>query len=96
MSLGEELSRVERERIIAALEPPLSGNLLYAHEQVFSSPAIGQMRDFIPDVDGPDDFIDSASGAILAQPVRIGRGAYPNQRKSSFCGQQQYEATVLY
>lgn len=84
------------ERIIAALEPPLSGNLLYAHEQVFSSPAIGQMRDFIPDVDGPDDFIDSASGAILAQPVRIGRGAYPAQRKSSFGGQQQYEATVLY
>lgn len=85
----------KEERIIAAIEPPLSGNLLYAHEQVFNSPATAQMRDFVPGIDGDDDFIDSASGAILAQPVRIGRAMH-GKRKSSFGAASQYEAATLF
>ena len=62
-------------RILAALETPLSGGILWAHERVANGPAFPQMRDWIPGVKNqPDDYLDSCSGAILCTPVRIGTG----------------------
>lgn len=64
----------KRKRILDAFEAPLSGRFLWAHADVASGPAFAQMRDFNPAVrEQPDDYIDSAAGAISATPVRIGR-----------------------
>jgi hypothetical protein len=58
--------------ILDALEPPLSGMFLHAHESVIDAVS-GEMRDWDPTVkDQPDDYINSAAGAIAHTPVRIG------------------------
>lgn len=61
-------------RILEGFEAPLQTNHLWAHVDVINSPAYEQMRDFDPkSKDQDDDYIDSASGAILQTPVRIGK-----------------------
>jgi len=63
------------ERILSAFETPLSGGIMWAHARVAEGPAYAQMRDWVPGVKNqPDDYLDSASGAILCTPVRIGTG----------------------
>lgn len=62
-------------RILDALEAPLSGSFLYAHQSVMQGPVPQQMRDWDAQVtDQPDDYLDAAAGAISATPVRIGSG----------------------
>lgn len=64
----------KNDRILGQIEPPLSGGLLYAHEEVVKSGAFEQMREWIPAIkDQPDDYLDSLAGAMATQPVRIGR-----------------------
>jgi hypothetical protein len=59
--------------ILDALEPPLSGMFLHAHESVIDA-VKGEMNDWDPTVkEGqPDDYLNSAAGAIAHTPVRIG------------------------
>ena len=58
--------------ILDALEPPLSGMFLHAHESVIDA-VQGEMRDWDPTVkDQPDDYLNSGAGAIAHTPVRIG------------------------
>lgn len=60
--------------ILDALEPPLSGQFLWAHESVWATKQIDQMRDWIPGVEGQaDDFIDALAGAVKQTPIRIGK-----------------------
>jgi len=63
----------KNKRILAAFEPPLRSGYLHAHVSVIER--VGdQMRDWNPALtDQPDDYLDAAAGAILAEPVRIGR-----------------------
>lgn len=62
----------KNSRILAAIEPPLSSNVLWAHLRVMDGPASQQMRDWNPAVkEQPDDYIDSAAGALLQAPHRI-------------------------
>jgi hypothetical protein len=64
----------KQQRILDAFEPPLSSGFLWAHVSVLDGPAAQQMADFDPEQKNqPDDYIDSAAGAIAATPVRIGR-----------------------
>lgn len=64
----------KQQRILDAFEPPLSSGFLWAHVSVLDGPAAQQMADFDPlQKNAPDDYIDSAAGAIAATPVRIGR-----------------------
>jgi hypothetical protein len=74
-AVGEVVTTVDkRKRILDALEPPLSGHFLWAHTSVIDGPVWDQMKDFNPAVrEQPDDYLDSASGAITATPVRIGK-----------------------
>lgn len=65
------------DRILGAIEPPLSARMLYVHESI-NPAALKQMRDYIPGADQHDDFLDSLSGAILQAPVRL--KATPEQR----------------
>lgn len=76
-SVGEEFAAADkRKRILDAFEPPMSARFLWAHTSVVDGPAWDQMKDFNPGVrDQPDDYLDSAAGAISATPVRIGKTA---------------------
>ena len=60
--------------ILEALEPPLSGQFLWAHVGLWETPLPNQMRDWIPGVEGQaDDYIDSGAGAVKQTPIRIGK-----------------------
>jgi len=60
--------------ILDALEAPLSGQFLWAHESLWETKMPDQMRDWIPGVaDQPDDYLDAAAGAIKQTPIRIGK-----------------------
>lgn len=75
MSVTPDHSKENKQkRILDAFEAPLSSEFLWAHTSVIEGPAYDQMMEFNPDkTDQPDDYIDSAAGAIAATPVRIGR-----------------------
>tara|TARA_R110000868_G_scaffold197434_7_gene443597 strand:+ start:3884 stop:5470 length:1587 start_codon:yes stop_codon:yes gene_type:complete len=63
----------KNKRIINAIEAPLSGGFLYAHESIMNGEAYTQMRDWNPMVtDQNDDYLDSLAGAILSSPIRLG------------------------
>lgn len=65
------------KKILDGLEGPLSAGMLWAHLGIWDTPAIAQMRDWIPGLNihkgQPDDYIDAAASAILQTPVRIGK-----------------------
>jgi len=64
-------------RILGALEAPLRSGYLWAHVSVLEV-VEHQMRDWNPAVrDQPDDHLDAGAGAILAEPVRIGKRVTP-------------------
>jgi hypothetical protein len=64
----------KQKRILDAFEPPLSSGFLWAHTSVLDGPAYTEMQAFNPAIkDQPDDYVDSAAGAIADTPVRIGR-----------------------
>lgn len=85
-------------RILDALEAPLSSGFLWAHRQVFDSGATAQMRQWDPSVkEQPDDYLDSAAGAVLMTPVRVARvvgtaAELPHWKR----GTEQYEVAVDY
>lgn len=64
----------KQARILDAFEPPLSSRFLWAHTSVLEGPVWDQMKDFNPALKNqPDDYLDSAAGAIATTPVRIGK-----------------------
>jgi hypothetical protein len=64
----------KQKRILDAFEPPLSSGFLWAHTSVLDGPAYPQMKEFNPAIkEQPDDYVDSAAGAIADTPVRIGK-----------------------
>lgn len=64
----------KQKRILDAFEPPLSSGFLWAHTSVLDGPAFAEMQGFNPALkDQPDDYVDSAAGAIADTPVRIGK-----------------------
>lgn len=72
----------KNERIIGAIETPLSGQLLWAHTSVIDGPLFGQMRDWKAKIKKqPDDYLDSLASAILSAPVKL--RAIIGQSKSS-------------
>lgn len=72
--VGEDAVRSNKNAdILAALEPPLTSGYLWAHVSVIDT-IERQMRDWNPAVtEQPDDHLDCAARAILAEPVRIGK-----------------------
>jgi hypothetical protein len=64
----------KNERILAGLEGPLLSGVMWAHRSVVEGPAAAQMRQWNAKIaDQPDDYLDSAAGALLEAPVRIGQ-----------------------
>lgn len=74
-SVSEEVTKTNKDKdILDGLEGPLSAGVMWAHESLWQTPAIEQMRDWIPGVPNQaDDYIDGAAKAILKAPVRIGK-----------------------
>jgi hypothetical protein len=74
IAVSEDVSRASKNtRILEAFEPALLSSLLWAHTSVIET-VEDQMRDFNPaSKNQPDDYLDSAAGAIAATPVRITR-----------------------
>lgn len=73
--VNEHVTTQNKDRkILDGLEGPLSAGALWGHVSLWETPAINQMRDWIPGVPGqPDDYIDAGASAILCTPVRIGK-----------------------
>ncbi len=67
--------RPKDERILEAFDAPLAAGLLSAHESVFETPFLRELREWRPGGGGPDDGLDAAAGALLAEPVRLGARA---------------------
>lgn len=73
VAVDDQFTRQQkREKIIEAFETPLSAGILFAHESVFNTPFLSQLRDYNNHYKGKDDFIDAAASAIKREPVRIG------------------------
>jgi len=70
----DHTSENKQKRILDGFEAPLSSGFLWAHVSVLDGPAHSQMMQFNPLLTNqPDDYLDSASGAISDTPVRVGR-----------------------
>lgn len=64
--------RAKSERILSAFDPLLAARRLHAHDSVFRTPFSREMAEWRPEAKGArDDALDAASGAILAEPVRL-------------------------
>jgi hypothetical protein len=64
--------RAKAERILSAFDPLLAARRLCAHDSVFRTPFAREMAEWRPEARGArDDALDAASGAILAEPVRL-------------------------
>lgn len=63
----------KQRRILAAFEPAISSARLWVHRSVWKTVA-AQFRGFDPSqTNQEDDYLDAAAGAIMAEPVRIGK-----------------------
>lgn len=69
----------KQQRILDGIEGPLTSGVLWAHTRVLDGPLYEQMREFNPMLTTQDDdFLDSGSGAIREQPVKIGNVQHDN------------------
>jgi hypothetical protein len=76
-------SKAKEDRILGALEPALAARRLHAHDSVFRTPFPGEMAEWRPGAHGArDDALDAVAGCLLAEPVRLVRGARPPPRPS--------------
>ncbi len=72
--IGIPNSRPKHERILEAFDAPLAANALWAHASVFKSPFLRELREWRPENrNGPDDGLDAAACALLAEPERVRR-----------------------
>lgn len=69
----------KQQRILDGLEGPITSGFLWAHTRVLDGPMYEQMREFNPALTTQeDDYLDSGSGAILEQPVKIAQVQHDN------------------
>ena len=87
--------RPKQERILEAFDAPLAAGVLSAHASVFETPFLRELRTWRPGGRGPDDGLDAAAGALLAEPYRLSpagsaprndwrRGGRPGRARSNF------------
>ena len=78
----EQFSHTNKEqRILDAFDPLLAAGALRAHESVWRTPFIEEMREWRPARRCRDDGLDAVSGCLLAEPVRLRRFT-PAMRRS--------------
>lgn len=90
-------TRAKDDRIIAALEPVLAARRLFAHESVFATRLVQEMRDFRPGAKGQrDDGLDALAGCLLAEPLRLAPRAMASRRAEWRPGAGVYEAAARF
>jgi len=73
--------RPKAERILDAFDAPLAAGALHAHEAVWDTPFIQEMREWRPDASGArDDGLDAVAGCLAMEPVRLPRVPAPAGR----------------
>ncbi|CAA7612774.1 phage terminase large subunit [Magnetospirillum sp. SS-4] len=65
--------RAKDQRIVDAFDAVLAAGALHAHRGVWTTPFIGEMREWRPGGKGRDDGLDAVAGCLLSQPVRLSR-----------------------
>ena len=68
---GLPSTRAKDLRILDAFDARLAATRLYAHERVFSSPFIMEMREWRPAINARDDGLDAVAGCLLSEPVLL-------------------------
>jgi hypothetical protein len=66
-------TRNKNLRIIDAFDAVLAAGRLSAHQSVWSTPFITEMREWSPGSRGRDDGLDAVAGCLLSEPVRISK-----------------------
>jgi hypothetical protein len=69
----ETATRNKDSRILEAFDPVLAAGALHAHESVWRTPFVQEMREWRPGANGRDDGLDAVAGCLLSTPVRLGR-----------------------
>jgi hypothetical protein len=68
----EHVSHRNKElRIIDAFDAILAAGRLWAHDQVWATPFIEEMREWRPGTNARDDGLDAVAGCLLSEPVRL-------------------------
>ncbi|MDO8608508.1 MAG: phage terminase large subunit [Phaeospirillum sp.] len=65
--------RAKDQRIVDAFDAVLAAGALHAHRSVWTTPFIGEMREWRPGGKCRDDGLDAVAGCLLSQPVRLSR-----------------------
>jgi hypothetical protein len=65
--------RAKDQRIVDAFDAVLAAGALRAHRSVWTTPFIGEMREWRPGGKCRDDGLDAVAGCLLSQPVRLSR-----------------------
>lgn len=95
--LDKPSTRNKDERILAALEPVLAARSLHAHETVFATPLIQEMRDWRAGTRGlRDDGLDALAGCLLAEPLRLPRHFGAQVRPAWRPGAIAYDAATAF
>jgi hypothetical protein len=66
-------SRSKEARILDAFDAVLAAGRLWAHQSVWRTPFIEEMREWRPGGRGRDDGLDAVAGCLLSEPVRLPR-----------------------
>ena len=73
----ERHRRANSLRIVDAFDAPLAAGRFHAHDGVWDTPFIAEMREWAPGRGGRDDGLDAVSGCLLSEPVRLPRTPRP-------------------
>ncbi len=66
-------------RIAEAFDAVLAAGALRAHESVWDTPFIREMREWRPGAGQPDDGLDAVAGCLLSEPVRLPHAVPPRR-----------------
>ena len=76
-------TRNKELRIVDAFDAVLAAGRLWAHESLWRTPFIEEMREWRPGGKGRDDGLDAVAGCLLSEPVRLPRVAPPPRTRPS-------------
>ncbi len=86
----------KNEKILKAFEVLLVEGLFFAHNKIWQTKFVEEMREWQPNNNAKDDGLDAVSCAILEQPVRLKTIANEGLGKSWQGGSKQFEAKVKF
>lgn len=86
-------SRQKDLRIIDAFEAVLAAGRLHAHQSVFETPFVSEMRDWQPGGKSRDDGLDAVAGCLLNEPVLLYRR--PPDANTEVLGKWRHSRSIV-